>query len=40
VGVFTGDIGGTVEAVAFSAFAAVALLQLAFAFRAYWRMDL
>jgi hypothetical protein len=36
----TGAVGGMVENVAVSAFLAVALLQLAFVFRAYWRMDL
>jgi sterol desaturase/sphingolipid hydroxylase (fatty acid hydroxylase superfamily) len=40
VSIFTGTIGGTLQTVAFSAFAAVALLQLVFIFRAYWRMDL
>jgi hypothetical protein len=38
--VFTGHVGGTLSTVAFIAFAAVAALQMAFVFRAYWRMDL
>ncbi len=39
-GVFTGNIGCTLNTAAFISFAAVAGLQLAFVFRAYWRMDL
>jgi hypothetical protein len=39
-GVFTGTIGGTLQTAAFIAFGAVVLLQMAFVFRAYWRMDL
>ena len=37
---FTGAIGGTLQIIAFSVVAAVALLHLTFIFRAYWRMDL
>ena len=40
VSVFSGDIDATVETVALSAFVATFLLQVAFVFRAYWRMDL
>lgn len=36
----SGTVSGTLENVALSAFVAVALLQLAFVLRAYWRMDL
>lgn len=38
--VFTGKIDNIVEGLAFGAFAAIALLQLIFVFRAFWRMDL
>ncbi len=37
---FAGNIGGTLQTAAFIAFAAVVGLQMAFVFRAYWRMDL
>jgi len=39
-GLFTGNIGGRLNTVAFAAFAAVVLLQMIFVFRAYWRVDL
>jgi hypothetical protein len=39
-GVFTGELKGTLETAVFVAFGLVVLLQMAFAFRAYWRMDL
>ena len=35
-----GNIGSTVETVAIIVFVATCFLQMAFAFRAYWRMDL
>jgi hypothetical protein len=38
--IFAGTLGGTLQTIAFSAFAAVALLQLAFVVRAFWRVDL
>jgi hypothetical protein len=38
--VLMGNIGGTVQMIAFGVFGAVALLTLAFVFRAYWRLDL
>ena len=37
---FTDHLGGTVFTATFGIFAAVAALQMAFIFRAYWRMDL
>ena len=38
--IFFGTLGGTLQTIAFSVFAAVALLQLVFVVRAFWRMDL
>jgi hypothetical protein len=40
VSVFTGTPDGTLQTVAFGAFATIALLQLVFVFRAYRRMEL
>ena len=40
IGTFRGDFDSTLQTVAFGAFAGVALLQMAFLFRAYWRMEL
>lgn len=39
-GVFTGHIHTRLNTAAFIAFAAVAILQMVFVYRAYWRMDL
>jgi hypothetical protein len=39
-GVLTGRVDGDVEAVSFGLFLAVAILQLLFVSRAYWRMEL
>lgn len=38
--VFTGNTDSRLNTAAFIAFATVAILQMIFVFRAYWRMDL